>query len=511
MNRCVNQRLISVTRIACCALSLLVISGCAAFENVGSLSTLLQSNTPVDASEDSIGDDDAVAEALIQPDSESAHPVLGSAAPEGRLLTPDFGSNQAEDETGSSGGHSLAPATLSDTEDVYAEATRPASQARALFDPPAPQNESSSDPHSVKSMEQTVDAMSFSHPEIRSAHGGQPSVEQVSAEAVGAEIPQPADPANAAPERSVLDRLRGLAPDRNTGDRLLRQFERLPNPLDLWQDRDAEEPPAQTAEVIPEVKPLPAPEESIASAADSGDLLRALIELLEQELDAWPQTESGSALQPDEYRRRQLNLRLLRLVADEPAAAAEAINAATAEEQEFWQELVLALSRFRSPDESVDYEEHIAATIGQFRMAIRQLEPLSSLAIPRLEFCSGIDSFGSIDTFPSNTFKPGERLLIYAEIDNLQSEVSPLGSYRTSFSGTVQIWPDASTSPEKWIKSEPFETFHDDSSTRRSDYFMNYEFNLPEHLAPGAYEVRLLLRDEISGRTTRASRQFSVQ
>ncbi len=308
----------------------------------------------------------------------------------------------------------------------------------------------------------------------------------------------------------MLDRLREFAPDR-TGGMLRRQIGRIANPWNLLPGRDeAEEPVPQEPAATAELKPLPQPVMTDPASLGTAELLRTLIDSLERELESWPQTESGSALQPDLYRRRQLNLRLLHLIDDQPAAAAEAIDLMSPQEQEFWQELILGISRFRNPDETIDYDQHIAATIGQLEQAVQQLQPLSSLSIRRVAFCSSINNFGSIEPFPSDTFEPGQRLLIYAEVDNLQSDISPLGTYRTSFSGTLQIVPVTAEEPERPMAWE-LPTENDDSTTRRADYFASYEFTLPAYLPPGQYEIRLSVHDEISERNATTRLPFSVQ
>jgi hypothetical protein len=98
--------------------------------------------------------------------------------------------------------------------------------------------------------------------------------------------------------------------------------------------------------------------------------------------------------------------------------------------------------------------------------------------------------------------------LIYAEVENLQPELSPLDTYRTSFSGTLEIWSDSSEEP---IESWPHASITDDSTTRRSDFYQNYQITLPAHLPQGDYEIRLQVRDDISGRSVDSTLKFAVQ
>ncbi|MCH2202066.1 MAG: hypothetical protein MK102_08850 [Fuerstiella sp.] len=401
--------------------------------------------------------------------------------------------------------------------DVSASLEEPAAPVARLLspdfgDPPGSEFTDPSGVRSNDSMVRTVDGMTISRPAISSTSevrafaervGSTPAPSQIASGAGGSQQPQ---------EPSVLDRFWRLGPDRNTRNLLGRPFEKLPNPLqwDLFGNRNGAEDPSQPPATVTgtEQRPPSTVVENINDGIDSGRLLSVLIQAQEKELDTWPQTDSGTPIEPKEFRRVQLNLRLLRLISDQPAAAAEAIDSMSVEEQRFWQELILGIARFRNPDESTQYDEHVSATIGQFNTAVRQLEPLASLTIRRLDFCSKIDGFGSIETFPTpHTFEPGERLLIYAEVDNLQSEVSTLGNYRTSFGGTLEIWSASSDEP---VELE-LQTETEESATRRSDYYLSYEFTLPAHLPRGEYEIRLQIRDNFSSRTADSSLEFAVQ
>jgi len=524
MDRIVNCRLLFVTQrtacallfvrqIATCALILLSVSGCSLFERANSASSLLQADATSSGQARSKSEQSQLTDSLTPVDQmneieqEFAKTFDQPSLPAGRLLSPEFG-----DSTISAVGHRLAQNTSSDFSTTYPVMARPVSKARDLFDDSAKQNTTASDPRSVQSRERTINAMAVNPPQKRAGQDSQPMVEQVSAESSGAEIPPHAGRNHQPQESSGFERLRGFLPERKSGNLLKRPFENISAPWE-WNPFGSREnnptPPNQTPEVTAEVIPPEPQATPLITSNTSDDLLQALISASEQELDTWPQTDSGTPLQPTEFRRRQLNVRLMQLIADEPAAAAEAVDLMTPEEQEFWQELILGISQFRNPNQNVEYDQHIAATIGQLRQAVQQLEPLSSLSIGRLDFCSKIHKFGMIDTFPSNSFDPSEQLIIYAEVNNLQAEISPLlDTYRTSFSGTLEIWSDSSAEP---IESWPHASITDDSTTRRSDFYQHYQITLPATLPQGDYEIRLHIRDDISGRSVDSTLKFAVQ
>ncbi len=519
MVRCANRRPLFVTQTAdralffvrqmgICALILLLVSGCSQFQSASSVSGLLPTNAGSSVSSDAEENLSPVVAAESDGQMTADERAFAAAfeepsTPTARLLAPDFGdaeSSSTELATPSTGGHSMRQDAAFASSNTYPATEPPVSQARGLFDEPEVETRIEQEPQLPGSVDRTVNVIAVS----------QPVVKQVGAENSSPEAPSLPGRIEPPQEPSLLDRLRGFAPERNPAELLRRPFERIPNPWD-WDpfgDRNDENnspgPNANTMEQSPQQStaiPIPDP-------GNADELLQTLIAISEQELEQWPQAEDESPLQPVEFRRRQLNLRLLRLISDDPAAASEAIETISPEEQEFWQELILGISKFRDPKEELSYDEHIAATIGQLQQAVQQLEPLASLAIRRLEFCSKIHSFGSIETFPSNTFGHGQQLLIYAEVDNLQDELSPLGTYRTSFSGTLEIWSESSAEP---IKTWPLPPFVDESTTRRVDYYQHYRFSLPPHLPQGDYEIRIQIHDDISGRTVSDTLDFTIQ
>ena len=517
MNRCVHRRPSFLTEILACALIPLTGSGCAMIDNFHALTNLIESG-PVPTA-----DFDAAAKHANVTDNSPPHDETGPAEhpfpatlekspiPIGRLLNPDFSLTGISQTNSSAGGHSISEYEPSNTDAIIQTSVEPVFQADRSSEPVTDRTPAVSEPEVVE----TIDAGPVTQGNTDDTGVISTDTESIDANSIRNQFPGESGIPPPSQEQSVLERLRSLAPGSFTPERSPRQFvrqlERISNPLqwDLFGNRDNPESPHQPLSDVMVNQQIPSAGTQVAANSEhSGDLLEALISELENEIQTWPQTDGGSPLQPEEFRRRQLNLRLLRLTAGQPAAAAEAIDSMTSEEKTFWQDLILAISRFHKPDKSMKYDEHVAATIGQFRTAVRHLEPLSSLSIRRLDFCSRIHGFGSIDTFLTNTFEPGKRLLIYAEVDNLKSEVSPLGTYRTSFGGTLQIWSESSDEP---IEIWDLPSVNDDSATRRSDYYLSYNFTLPAHLSEGNYEVRLQIRDDISARTADSVLKFAVQ
>ena len=98
--------------------------------------------------------------------------------------------------------------------------------------------------------------------------------------------------------------------------------------------------------------------------------------------------------------------------------------------------------------------------------------------------------------------------MIYAELENLGTELTDWETYRTVFSGTLELW--AAEGIEELMRY-PIEPEESESTSRRVDYFLSANVSLPSHLPPGEYEFRLTLQDDLNYRQTNGVLKFSVQ
>ncbi|MEZ6130936.1 MAG: hypothetical protein R3C59_19885 [Planctomycetaceae bacterium] len=308
-------------------------------------------------------------------------------------------------------------------------------------------------------------------------------------------------------EPSILDRLKGIyEPGTESNARRLwkRPFQK--NPWYVFRERQ------EAAETAPEPQPpvetAELPAESRNSAAEIHPLLTQLIAATEKELQAWPRQLNGSPDQIARYQRRQQDLRLLYLMADQPGGAIQAVEELPKGEQEFWQELMLGLAQYRTDDAEMANEQRLTSAANQIQSAVRHLAPLSSLQIRRFDICSRIHSFGRIESFPTNDFDPGQPILLYAEIENFGTEITAAGRHRTRFDAQLQIFEDGNDKPRE---SVDLSNITDEATSERTDYYQSFELNLPSHFKTGQYRIRLRLRDRITGKLAEAHVAFQVR
>ncbi|GAB5442722.1 MAG: hypothetical protein Fues2KO_30710 [Fuerstiella sp.] len=309
------------------------------------------------------------------------------------------------------------------------------------------------------------------------------------------------------PEPSMLDRLRGMyaLPESQS----LRPRWKLPSPFNVFREKDdAADVPTTTAEAVSPLLP-----DEVSSAvpedvrSERQKQLEVLIDLWQSELQALQQT-GGRAAEREEWIRRQQDLRLLQLLAADSDSALASISGLPAGEQEFWQELMLALAQYRDADGQMSRRERLTQTVGQLRSAVKHVIPETRLLIKRIDLCSEIYSFGRIEPFPSHTFDPGAPILLYVEVDNFSTRTTVDGSYETDFAAQLGFYAEGDTEA---IESTDVNSITDLATSERFDYYQTFELTIPAHLKAGSYEIRLKLADQHSQRTVDAVVPFQVR
>ena len=337
-------------------------------------------------------------------------------------------------------------------------------------------------------------------------------------------LPNPAE-ATANREPTMMERIRDLysprgqesTADERATELIRKPFRRLQSPWGLLRPREETSDAAIAAQRTGSLDDIsgvedPAASQPVAEAPDAAfdrsSLLQILITELENQAAAWPKSENGTPANIPNWRRLQTDLRLLNLIDDNAAAATAAIDGLPSAEKEFWQSLTLAMSAYRdSSDPTLSEQDRFLASSEQLRAAVRQLQILSPLVIRRMTFCSRISSFGSVDAFPTSDFNPGQPVLIYAELDNFESERSSAGTYRSLFTARVEVIRSNDSEPVEVIEVGQLQ---DESTSPRTDYFQSYELTIPQ-LAVGKYTLRLVVQDELSGQHAHSSLPFYIR
>jgi hypothetical protein len=197
---------------------------------------------------------------------------------------------------------------------------------------------------------------------------------------------------------------------------------------------------------------------------------------------------------------------MLYLIADDPQLAQQVIPDVDPVTQEFWTSLMWGLSSYFDSENLPDPSERAALSLQQLRSAELHLQKSARLEVRSLSFCDKIDGFGMFHPFERDIFRPGQPVLVYAEIRNFTTEPGNNGHYRTVLRSTIEILRGSGELVERKV----FEPTEDLCRSPRSDYFHSYKLDLPSHLTPGPHTARVTLEDELSGRIASATLEFLV-
>lgn len=211
--------------------------------------------------------------------------------------------------------------------------------------------------------------------------------------------------------------------------------------------------------------------------------------------------------QQNEFVRKQVQLRLLYLMAQRQEDALTAIPGIDASQQEYWQQMIWALSNSFDTVQFPELTERATQTVVPLSAALRYAREEAGLSIKNMTFCRKISYFGNYERFPRNEFTPGYEVLLYTEIENFVSTPTVDGEYRTSLKSLIEI-TDANG---KVVWTKGFPPTEDFCRNPRRDYFHNYQFHIPEDLATGAYTLKLTIVDELSHKRVSNSLNFVLK
>lgn len=257
--------------------------------------------------------------------------------------------------------------------------------------------------------------------------------------------------------------------------------------------------------VTPASNTAVAPQTTLPRNGAWGSELERTIAALEQEVATLKPTGTPDA--QNDYLRKHLALRQLYLLTDRQERALTAIPGIDPADQEFWQQVFWGMSNYLDVQHIPRSQDRATQTISQMNTAIRRLQEQADLQIRNVAFCRQIQYFGNYERFPRDEFRPGQEVLLYAEVENFKSEPTSEGQYRTLLRSTIEI-----LSPNGDLRKQiDFAATEDLCRNYRRDYFHNYQFTIPDRIPLGPHTLKLTVFDELSGRMVSYTTNFNVQ
>lgn len=230
---------------------------------------------------------------------------------------------------------------------------------------------------------------------------------------------------------------------------------------------------------------------------DWQDVLSQTIDRLDGDLSDDPRNTSEAY--------QHVRMRLLQLAAGNRNLALAPIPGLTPTEQTYWSNQLFAIATLLDHEGQPDDQRRANLATDQLAEASAKLGELSSLSISSLVFCKQVYGFGDYEEPDSPGFAPGQSVTLYAEIDNFRSESTERG-YHTSLATSYEVLDQAGNR----VEGGEFANVDDFCRNKRNDFYIEYTFQLPSRIYASNYQLRLLIRDRLSGKIGNATADFEI-
>ncbi len=210
--------------------------------------------------------------------------------------------------------------------------------------------------------------------------------------------------------------------------------------------------------------------------------------------------------QTDEEIARHVYYRLLCLAAGRREEALEPIPGVPPAMQDFWSTQLYAIHLLVDGQQIADRRERAAEAKRLFQEAASKLAVAAPLVVKGLAFATEVQSFGCYQGFDKYEFQPGQELLLYAEVENFQSQPTPKG-YHTKLRSRFQIL----TAEGHPVDEQEFPLTEEYCRHLRRDFFIAYPVRLPQDLPPGRYSLKLSLEDLHRKEICQGSIDFTIR
>ena len=209
------------------------------------------------------------------------------------------------------------------------------------------------------------------------------------------------------------------------------------------------------------------------------------------------------------YIQQHVFLRLLYLIDGQEERALAAIPDIPPSDREFWQQVFWATANYFDTNAMPDSDYRATQTVAQLRTAVRRLQENARLELRNVAFCHKISSFGNYERFERDEFRPGQPVLLYAEVGNFKSDVTPEGQYKTVLKSRIEI---SRVGPSGEVVEEmAFPATEDFCHNYRQDYFHSYEFSIPQQISLGPHVLVLTVEDQLSQKVATYRLNFMVK
>lgn len=232
--------------------------------------------------------------------------------------------------------------------------------------------------------------------------------------------------------------------------------------------------------------------------------------------DAWQQhlaaaiagleAATQQSVRTPEEAQLHAQLRMLYLAAGRRDDALRPISGIAPVQQDFWLKELYGLSTFLDCQRTPDQARRATEAATHLNEAKARLAELGTLLVRNLAFCNKVDSYGVYNKVDTGDLKPGQRVLLYAEVENYKSEQTKMG-FHTALKSSYQI---LDVQGRRVVDGE-FDLAEEFCQNPRRDYFLPYALDLPERLYDGTYTLQMTVEDTLGQKIGQSTLDFTVK
>ncbi len=202
----------------------------------------------------------------------------------------------------------------------------------------------------------------------------------------------------------------------------------------------------------------------------------------------------------------QARLRMLYMLAGRRDDAMRPLPSAAKSTQEYWTSQIYGLSTWMDSERTPDPARRAAETKRILGEALKQLGDSAPLTVRNLTFCTAVQYYGSFDAVKAAEFTPGQKVLIYAEVENFHTEPSPKG-FHTAVKFNWQILDSHGNRVGDYVSA----TSEDQSLTPKHEFFLTKWFYLPDSMPSGRYTLQFTVEDVLGHKVGQSSIEMTVR
>lgn len=120
-------------------------------------------------------------------------------------------------------------------------------------------------------------------------------------------------------------------------------------------------------------------------------------------------------------------------------------------------------------------------------------------------FATRVRGWGNVDRFPTATFRPGQEVIVYFELDRLQIRAAADG-HTTGIDASFRLIDAGGARVGQWA----FEPIVETCPAPRRDYFARYFIRIPEDAKPGRHRLEWSVTDTVAGASRQAHLDLDV-